>query len=574
MAGQPLAEAYVRIDLDTRNFDRAFAGTRAAFTSGAAAISQTAKSMQMAVVAAFGAMAAAALSMKKAISVARDFDKAMREVWTLMDITEAEMRDLSKTVSLVGVKYGETATKALKAFYQITSASFSGAEGMKVLDVAMKAAIAGITDVFTAADALTSVLNAYGLRAADAEKISDIMFQTVKRGKTTMDELAGSIGRLTGIAAPAGVSFEELGAGLATLTRGGLATDEAVTALRAAIVEIEKPSEALLKIIKDLGYETGVAAIKAEGFFPLLSKIAAKAEETGVPLTDLFGNIRSLTAVLPLAGDQAREVADDLEAMRNAGGSTTEAFEKMAGSIDFEMRRLGASIGYLWRSIGDLFAASTAKMAGSLAAFFTSLAKTIDESKEFRDSLKYILVEGLKLGALIATLGGIFLALKMLLTPTGTLLVMFSSLYLAARWNLLGIADILERLGEAFTGTISYILEITGAEEFARALRSFGDSIETIIGGAIAAFGGAVLLRWLFTGLLGKTTKLGILALAGAIAFDLALRWKQVTSNMAKLGDLITDTLGATLGAIVGFFIGHPVLGAIGGALLARVERR
>jgi len=570
MAGQPLAEAYVRIDLDTRNFDRAFAGTRAAFTSGAAAISQTAKSMQMAVVAAFGAMTAAALSMKKAISVAREFDKSMREVWTLMDITEAEMRDLSKTVALLGVKYGETGTLALKAFYQIVSASFQGADAIKILDAAFKTAIAGASDVYTAVDLLAGILNAYQIRAQDVGKVSDVLFRLIGRGMTTLEELGKFMGDVIAAAAPAGVSLEEVAAAMAFLTRNSQKTNKAVTMLASLIAKFIKPTDKLEEVIRKLGYSTGLAAIEAEGFFPLLGKIADYAREAGIGLGELFEDQLAVRTAMLLTGPAADQVLEDYELMKTASGSTAEAYAKMADSVDLRMRQLSSSLGFLWRAIGDVFSETVAETAGNLAKFITALGKTIDESEEFRESLRYLLAEGLKLGALIATLGGIFLALKMLLTPTGTLLVMFSSLYLAARWNLLGIADILERLGEAFTGTISYILEITGAEEFARALRSFGDSIETIIGGAIAAFGGVVLLRWLFTGLLGRTTKLGVLALAGAIAFDLALRWKQVTSNMAKLGDLITDTLGATLGAIVGFFIGHPVLGAIGGALLAR----
>jgi len=354
MAGQPLAEAYVRIDLDTREFERGLAGSKAAFAATANSIQSSARQLSAGVIAAFAGIAAAAASLKKVTQSATEFDRSMREVWTLMNVSEKEMRELASQVEELGVRYGQTGAKSLKAFYQIVSASFSGAEGMKVLDVAMKSAVAGITDVYTSADALTSILNAYRMSADEAEHVSDVMFQTVKRGKTTMGELSATIGRLTGIAAPAGVSIEELGAAIATLTRGGLATDEAVTALRAAIVELQKPSEALQAIIQDLSYETGTAAIKAEGFFPLLRKIAEKAEEAGIPLTDLFGNIRSLTAVLPLAGDQAEAVAEDLEAMRNAAGSTDEAFQKMAEGVSFQMQQLSAAFDQLSTKIGSL----------------------------------------------------------------------------------------------------------------------------------------------------------------------------------------------------------------------------
>jgi len=232
MAGQPLAEAYVRIDLDTRAFERGISSSQAAFTAAATSITRTARSMQMAVVAAFGAIVGAALTMKKAVSVAREYDAAIREIWTLMDVSEKEMQAYAARVEELGVAFGQAGKTALRAFYQVVSAGYQGEQGFKVLQAAMKAATAGVTDAFTAVDVLTTVLNSYNLSADQALYVSDILFTVVKRGKTTFAELASTMGRLAGLAAPLNVSLEELAAALAFLTRT-LPTEEAVTALRA-----------------------------------------------------------------------------------------------------------------------------------------------------------------------------------------------------------------------------------------------------------------------------------------------------------------------------------------------------
>jgi len=570
MAGQPLAEAYVRIDLDTRSFDRAFAGTQAAFKSGAAAISQTAKSMQMAVVAAFGAMTAAALSMKKAVSVSRDFDRAMREVWTLMDVSEAEMRDLSKTVALLGVKYGETGTLALKAFYQIVSASFQGADAIKILDAAFKTAIAGASDVYTAVDLLAGILNAYQMRAQDVGKVSDILFRLIGRGMTTLEELGKFMGDVIAAAAPAGVSLEEIAAALAFLTRNSQKTNKAVTMLASLIAKFIKPTDKLKEVLGKLGYSTGLAAIEAEGFFSLLRKIADYAKEAGIGLGELFEDQLAVRTAMLLTGPAADQVLEDYELMKTASGATAEAYAKMADSVDLRMRQFSKSFEFLWRAIGDLFSETVAEAAGNLAKFITSLGKTIDQSEEFRDSLQYILKEGLKLGALIAVLGGIFLALKMLLTPTGALLAALTALYVFARWNVLNIGEFLEQLGQKVTGAISFILEFAGLEDFAEQIRSLGSSVERAVGLAVAGFAGSVLVRWLLKGLTKPSAFIGVLSLAGAIGFELAMRWKKVTANAEQLANLITDTLGTVLGALVGFKLGGP-WGAIFGAAAGRI---
>ena len=335
----PIAEAYVQIRANTEPARQAIEGLRSSFAKLAAAV---------------GGLYALKKAGEKLLDTYTAFDREMRNVWTLMDVSEKQMRAIAAQVEELGVRYGQMGAQALKAYYQVVSASFTGAKGIKVLETSMKAAAAGVTDVFTAADALTSILNAYGLSAEEATRVSDVLFTVVKRGKTTMGELAATTGRLTGIAAPAGVSLEELGAALATLTRAGLGTDEAVTAVRAAIVELQKPSEALEEIIHDLGYETGVAALQSEGFLGLLQKVAARARELNIPLTDLFGNIRSMTAVLPLTGELAEEVAEDFEAMRNSAGATDEAFRKVAEGVAFQLDQLRAELTKVANQIGSV----------------------------------------------------------------------------------------------------------------------------------------------------------------------------------------------------------------------------
>ena len=569
MAGQPLAEAYVRIDLDTRSFERGISSSQAAFTAAAASITRTARSMQTAVIGAFGAIAGAALTMKKAISTAREYDAATREIWTLMDISEKKMGDYAARVEELGVAYGQAGKTALRAFYQVVSAGYQGEEGFKVLQAAMKAATAGVTDAFTAVDVLTTVLNSYNLRADQALYVSDILFTIVKRGKTTFRELASTMGRLAGIAAPLGVTLEELGAALAFLTRT-LPTEEAVTALRAAMMELTKPGSELSEVLQELGYSSGSAALRSEGFLKLLAQLAVQAKETGVPIEKLFGNIRSLTAIMPMTSDRAEELNEHFEAMQHVMGATEEAFGKIAEGIDFKMRQLSSAVSLAWNRIGELFKETAAGMAGQVAGLLFSFSKTVSESEEFRDSLRYILAEGLKLGALIAVLGGIFLALKALLTPTAALLAAFSALYLAVRWNLLNIGDLLEQFGKKVTGTISFALEFAGLEDFAEQIRSLGSSVERAIGMAVAGFAGSVLVRWLLKGLTKPSAFIGILPLAGAIAFELAMRWKKVTANAEQLANLITDTLGTVLGALVGFQLGGP-FGAIFGAAAGRI---
>ena len=123
---------------------------------------------------------------------------------------------------------------------------------MSVLEVSAKAAKAGLTTTGIAADALTTLINAFGAEAESAEYFADLLFTTVKLGKTTMSELAPAIGGVATIAAQAGLSMEEVSGALAIMTRRGISTDRAVTFLRATMVSMLKPTEEAAEVAENL----------------------------------------------------------------------------------------------------------------------------------------------------------------------------------------------------------------------------------------------------------------------------------------------------------------------------------
>ena len=158
---------------------------------------------------------------------AADFEYQMAEVATLVDTAIVDMNKFADEIIDMSTKSNKSLSDLTKGLYQTLSASIDAADAMEFLDVAQRAAVAGVATVEQSVDALTTTINAYGFSAKDAEYISDVFFETIKRGKTTFSELSGSIGQVLPIAKQAGVEFEEVMAVLTTLTKAGLNTAEA-----------------------------------------------------------------------------------------------------------------------------------------------------------------------------------------------------------------------------------------------------------------------------------------------------------------------------------------------------------
>ena len=285
------------------------------------------------------------------------YEKGMAEVATITDLSTVEMAKLGVETQNFARKYAVDATDAAGALYATISAGIDATEGgaaaFDVMGQALKFGKAAIVEAEDATRLLTTVLNSYGLEADQSANVTDALFKTIQMGVTTGEELAGSIGRITPIASAAGVSFDDLSSAMVVLTRGGLATNEATTALRELLVSIVKPTEQSKKAIAELGLELfNESTLKQEGgLFKIIGELNDKAGDSVGALGEVIPGVTALTAALA-AGGQEQAIPEVLAAMSDRAGATEEALEKMTATVGFGMADLSGSIDVFQQRIG------------------------------------------------------------------------------------------------------------------------------------------------------------------------------------------------------------------------------
>lgn len=257
---------------------------------------------------------------KDALNFSKDFEAAMKEVETVSQSTKDNFGDMSKAIIDMSANGPQSAIELAQAYYEIASAGHDGADGLKILEIASKSAIAGVTDTKTAADGLTTVLNAWGLEASASTKVADVFFKTVEKGKTTFPELSNQIAQVAPLASSMGISFDEVAAAVATLTKQGTPTAQAMTQIRSSLINMNK-------VLGDgwadtMSYQEG------------LSQIAKMAGGSQNELRKLIPDIEGINAVLALTGDKAQEAATDLKDMATATGAMNTAFGTMMEAAD------------------------------------------------------------------------------------------------------------------------------------------------------------------------------------------------------------------------------------------------
>lgn len=326
---------------------------------------------------AVGAVAAFTTIAKSAYEMSSNFQQAMKEVETISDATQKDFDGISQSVFDITKITPDNPEKIAKAYYQIVSAGYDGAEGLELLEVAAKSAVAGVTDTATAADGITTILNAFKLKAEESENVADSLFNTVKLGKTTFGELASSLSQVAPIAAASDIPLNEILATVASLTKQGVPTAQAATQIRAAIVGLQKA-----------GSLDG-----SRTFQENMQSLYDTVEGNQTVLLKEVGSIEAVQAILAVAGKNAQSAKADLESYNGVIGATEEAFERMASSNVNQWAILGNRIKATTKGIGDAAVEMTSGMAKALNSLFEESNKLSTEFEKQADKINELYVE-------------------------------------------------------------------------------------------------------------------------------------------------------------------------------------
>ncbi|WP_077369713.1 phage tail tape measure protein [Anaerosalibacter sp. Marseille-P3206] len=245
--------------------------------------------------------------------------------------------DLLKTSNKAGIAVemlGDTQ-------YSAISAGIKAKDSVMASVQASKLAVAGFTDSNSALSVMASTMNVFGMEGKKAmEDISDKLLVTQNLGVTDVQKLSESLGSVTPIAKSAGLSLDDVLGSVASLTKGGLETSQAMTSLKGMMSNVIKPSKQAQEEAQRLGLDFSVAAIKSKGFANWLEEVKSKTKGNTDSLGKLFGNVNALTGALALTGDGFEEFKEILGEVENSTGKTEEAYKTMTNTIGFKLDKM------------------------------------------------------------------------------------------------------------------------------------------------------------------------------------------------------------------------------------------
>lgn len=283
-----------------------------------------------------------------------EFETAMAKVGTIADESQKPLGDMRNEILALSSETGKSVGELAEATYQAISASVATESAVDFVGTANKLAVGGFSDTTTAVDILTTAINAYGMSADDAAKISDVLITTQNLGKTSVAQLGASMGMVIPLAAAYNMDLEDLSASYALLTANGTQTAQATTYVKAALNELGSTSSVVGSTLKKKTGKTFAELMKeGNSLGDVLQILADSVDGDTTAFNNMWSSSEAGVGMLSILNSGTSKYNSLVQAMEGSTGAATTAFEKMSETGEFAQQRFQNATENLKIAIGD-----------------------------------------------------------------------------------------------------------------------------------------------------------------------------------------------------------------------------
>ena len=322
---------------------------------------------------------------KSTTDAAMSFETAMAQVETIAGDAsvsyKGNMTDMSDAIMQLSSDTGIAAEDIALATYGAISAGVDTSKSVEFVATANALAVGGFTDMATSVDVLTTTLNAYGDKAGTAESISDKLITTQNLGKTTVNELASSMGKVIPSASAYGVSIDNLCASYVAMTKGGIATAESTTYMKSMLNELADSGSTVGTILQDeTGQSFGQLMASGMSLADVIDILGQSVNGDSEAFAQLWGSSEAGTGALAILNGGTADFNNTLSAMGDSTGAASSAMDKMNDTSAHNMQVAMNDIKNAAIELGGAFApvmSGLASVVSTVASAFSRLPQPV-----------------------------------------------------------------------------------------------------------------------------------------------------------------------------------------------------
>lgn len=303
---------------------------------------------------------------KQMMQTAMEFEDAMAKVRAVSNASDRELEMMTDEAKKLGETTRYTALEAAGALENLTRNGMTASQATQALGDTLKFAQANAISLSESADIVSNTLNMFGLKAAEATKVTDILSAAASNSATNVSLLYEALVNAAPIANTLGIGIEETTAALAAFAQRGVKGANAGTALRSALSTMIDPK--IVAKMNALGVDIDENVIKTEGLIGATKRLK-DANLTGSQIMETFGR-KSGQAIMQIVGAYD-ELEMQMQIAQNSAGTTARMFEQGVGNTRKAIDTLKSTYESFLESLGN----KTSGVVNGAIGYLTDLIK-------------------------------------------------------------------------------------------------------------------------------------------------------------------------------------------------------
>ena len=285
---------------------------------------------------------------KYVLNTGMDFEYAMSEVKAISGASADDIELLTEKAKQMGATTKFSASESAAAFKFMAQAGWDTNKMLEGIEGVMALAAAGGADLALSSEIVTDGLTAMGYAAGDAGRLADVMAQAANKSSTDVEQMGYTFKYAAPIAGTLGYSMEDLAVAMGLMANAGIKSETAGTSLRAAMLRMTKPTDAMTVLMDEYGISITNSDGSMKSFMEVMEMYrdklgglteAQQAESAAV----LFGT-EAASGMLGIINASPEAFKEMSEAIYNSEGAAEDMAKTMQDNLKSDVEQLGGAL--------------------------------------------------------------------------------------------------------------------------------------------------------------------------------------------------------------------------------------
>lgn len=285
---------------------------------------------------------------KQTLDAGMNFEKGMSEVGAISGATSEDMDALKNKAKEMGATTKFSASESAEAMKYMAMAGWKASDMVDGLGGIMNLAAASGEDLGTVSDIVTDGLTAMGLSAGDSARFADVLAAASSNANTNVGLMGESFKHAAALSGTMGYSIDDLAVALGLMANAGIKGEQAGTAVKNAIANMAKPTEAQAILMENLGLSLVDSNGEMKSLGTVMNELRSafggltKDQQASAAAT-LFGK-ESMAGMLSIINTSEADYNKLSAAIRDSEGSAKQMADTMNDNLSGDMTLLKSQL--------------------------------------------------------------------------------------------------------------------------------------------------------------------------------------------------------------------------------------